>query len=151
MYFNGKIDDSYKTEQLVVDWGVLSSLKIQYYYVDGIITRPIPPNDTEEVTVTVHPSQVKFFEKDYEIVKTSFVETSQTFSISTNGKRYYLPLMEVIRGIIVPNAFLLNCLFEMHSFPAYFTEQREENLLRLHFTSVYNQKYLKIEYLYQLV
>lgn len=151
IYFTGKIDDSYKTEQLVVDWGVLSSLKIQHYYVDGIITRPIPPNDTEEVTVTVHPSQVKFFEKDYEIGKTSFVEKSQTFSISSNGKRYYLPLMEVIRGIIAPNAFLLNCLFEMHSFPAYFTEQREKNLLRLHFTSAYNQKYLKSEYLHQLV
>ncbi len=39
----------------------------------------------------------------------------------------------------------------MHSFPAYFTEQREQNLLRLHFTSAYNQKYLKSEYLHQLV
>lgn len=151
VYFNGKINGSYKTERLIVDWSVLLSLKIQHYYIDGMITRPIPPNDTAEVIVTIIPSQVKYFEKNYEIGRTNFIEKSQTFSINFNGERYYLPLLEVIRGILAPNAFLLNCLFEMNSFPVYFTEKRGSNSLSLYFTSAYNQKYLRNEYLHQLV
>lgn len=151
VYFSGKINNCYRTEKLEIDWTVLSSLVIQHYYIDGVITRPIIPNQTEEVTITIEPNKVGYFEKDYSIRGTNYTEKSQTFAIKYNGERFYLPLIEVIRGIIAPNAFLLNCLFEMNSLPMYFTEQREPGLLQLHFTSSYNTKYLKNEYLHHLV
>lgn len=151
VYFSGKVNDYYKTEKLIVDWTVLTSLVIQHYYVDGVITKPIAPNQIEEVTIIIEPNNVSYFEKDYSISGTNFIEISQIFSVKYNGERYYLPLIEVIRGIIAPNAFLLNGLVEMNSFPMYFTEYLEPDLMKLYFTSAYNLKYLKGEYLHHLV
>lgn len=151
VYFSGKVNGYYTTEKLIVDWTVLTSLIIQHYYVDGVITKPISPNQTEEIIITIDPNNVTYFDQNYSIRGTSYMETSQTFVIKYKGERFYLPLIEVMRGIIAPNAFLLNCLFEMNSFPLYFTEQYEPDLLRLHFTSSYNAKYLKNEYLHHLV
>lgn len=151
VYFSGKVNGYYKTEKLIVDWTVLTSLIIQHYYIDGVITKPIAPNQTEEIIITIDPNYVSYFEQNYSIRGTNYTETSQTFVIKYNEERFYLPLIEVLRGMIAPNAFLLNCLFEMNSFPLYFTEQYEPDLLRLHFTSSYNAKYLKNEYLHHLV
>ncbi|MGK4153614.1 Tn7-like element transposition protein TnsE [Kurthia gibsonii] len=151
VYFSGKVNGYYTTEKLIVDWTVLASLRIQHYYVDGVITQPISPNQTEEIIITINPNYVGYFEQNYSIRGTKYTEISQTFVIKYNGERFYLPLIEVLRGIIAPNAFLLNCLFEMNSFPLYFTEQYESDLLRLHFASSYNAKYLKNEYLHHLV
>ncbi|MER2121415.1 MAG: Tn7-like element transposition protein TnsE [Solibacillus sp.] len=151
VYFSGKVNGYYTTEKLIVDWTVLTSLIIQHYYVDGVITKPILPNQTEEIIITINPNYVGYFEQNYSIRGTNHMETSQTFVIKYNGERFYLPLIEVLRGIVAPNAFLLNCLFEMNSFPLYFTEQYEPDLLRLHFISSYNAKYLKNEYLNHLV
>ncbi|GGG26531.1 hypothetical protein GCM10007425_21420 [Lysinibacillus alkalisoli] len=151
VYFNGKVNGYYTTEKLIVDWNVLASLRIQHYYVDGIITKPIAPNQTEEIIITINSNHVGYFEQNYSIRGTNYTEISQTFVIKYNGERFYLPLIEVLRGVIAPNAFLLNCLFEMNSFPLYFTEEYESDLLRLRFTSLYNAKYLKNEYLHHLV
>lgn len=151
VYFSGKVNEYYTTEKLIVDWTVLTSLIIQHYYVDGVITKPISPNQIEEIIIIIDPNYVGYFEQNYLIRGTNYTETSQTFVIKYNGERFYLPLIEVLRGIVAPNAFLLNCLFEMNSFPLYFTEQYEPDLLRLHFTSSYNTNYLKNEYLHHLV
>ncbi|MBQ0139029.1 MAG: hypothetical protein KBT36_07015 [Kurthia sp.] len=151
VYFSGKVNGYYTTEKLIVDWTVLTSLIIQHYYVDGVITKPIAPNQTEEIIISIDPNYVGYFEQNYSIRGTNYTEISQTFVINYNGERFYLPLIEVLRGMIAPNAFLLNCLFEMNSFPLYFTEEYESDLLRLRFTSSYNAKYLKNEYLHHLV
>lgn len=151
VYFSGKVNGYYTTEKLIVDWTILTSLIIQHYYVDGVITKPISPNQIEEIIIIIDPNYVGYFEQNYSIRGTNYTETSQTFVIKYNGERFYLPLIEVLRGIVAPNAFLLNCLFEMNSFPLYFTEQYEPDLLRLHFTSSYNANYLKNEYLHHLV
>ncbi|MGJ7922798.1 hypothetical protein [Neobacillus sp. LXY-4] len=125
VYFSGKVNGYYTTEKLIFDWTVLTPLIIQHYYVDGVITKPIAPNQTEEIIITIDPNYVGYFEQNYSIRGTNYTETSQTFVIKYNGERFYLPLIEVLRGIIAPNAFLLNCLFEMNSLPLYFTEQYE--------------------------
>ena len=151
VYFSGKVSGYYTTEKLIVDWTTLTSLIIQHYYIDGVITQPISPNQTEEIIITIEPNCVGYFERDYTIHKTNYIERSQTFVIKHNRERLNLPLIEVMRGIIAPNAFLLNRIFEMNSFPLYFTEEYEPDLLRLHFTSSYNAKYLKNEYLHHLV
>ena len=44
-----------KTEKLLVDWGTLPALAIQHYYMDGDIRKSIPPNETEEVEITIYP------------------------------------------------------------------------------------------------
>ena len=53
VYFSGKVNGYYTTEKLIVDWTVLASLRIQHYYVDGVITQPISPNQTEEIIITI--------------------------------------------------------------------------------------------------
>jgi len=62
-----------------------------------------------------------------------------------------LPVIEVVRSILAPNRFLLYRLFEMYSFPQYFIENYYQNKIHLDFSSLYNIKYTKTAFLYQLV
>lgn len=67
------------------------------------------------------------------------------------NRSYTLPLIEVVRSILAPNRFLLYRLFEMNSFPQYFIENYYPNKIHLDFSSLYNIKYTKTAFLYQLV
>ena len=49
-----------KIEKILADWGTLPALAIQHYYVDGDITKSIPPQGINEVNITIYPNSVKY-------------------------------------------------------------------------------------------
>lgn len=140
-----------KTEKLLADWGTLSALAIQHYYMNGDIRKSIAPAGTEEVGMTIYPNNIVYFQKEWSIYGTDDKDMSSNCIVSTNNKNYILPLIEVVRSILAPNRFLLYRLFETNSFPQYFIEQYEANKIHLDFSSLYHRKYTKDNFLYQLV
>lgn len=140
-----------KTEKLLVDWGTLPVLAIQHYYIDGDIRKSTPPEETEEVEITIHPNKVAFYEKEWCVQGTNDKDVSRSFIVKQRNKSYILPLIEVVRSILAPNRFLLYRLFEANSFPQYFIENYESNKIHLHFSSQYHSKYTQSNFLYQLV
>ncbi|GAA0322709.1 hypothetical protein GCM10008967_11510 [Bacillus carboniphilus] len=143
--FKGKI------EKLLADWGTLPALAIQHYYLNGDISKSIPPVGTDEVEITIYPSDVSYFEKEWIIYGTNDKDMSRSFTVSYKNKKYTLPLIEVVRSILATNRFLLYRLFETNSFPQYFIEQHEAKRIHLDFSSLYHRKYTQDNYLYQLV
>src|SRR5699024_12356478 len=77
--------------------------------------------------------------------------TSRSFIFSFEGKNVILPVIEVLRSILAPNGFLLYRLFESNSFPQFFTETYEPNKIHLSFSSLYELKYTRTAFIYQLV
>ncbi|WP_368500717.1 Tn7-like element transposition protein TnsE [Bacillus sp. HSTU-bmb18] len=140
-----------RTETLLVDWGTLSALAIQHYYINGDISQSIPPSGIGEVEITIYPNAVTYSERDWSIFGTNDKDVSRSFIVLYQNKKYILPLIEVVRSILAPNRFLLYRLFETNSFPQYFIEQYELNKLHLDFSSQYHRKYTKDPYLFQLV
>ncbi|MEE6132825.1 Tn7-like element transposition protein TnsE [Priestia sp. GS2] len=140
-----------RTEKLLVDWGTLPALAIQHYYMNGDVSKSIAPEGTREIEMTIYPSAVGYFEKEWSIYGTNDKDMSRSFIVSFNNKNYILPLIEVVRSILAPNRFLLYRLFETNSFPQYFIEQTEANKIHLDFSSLYHRKYTKDNFLYQLV
>lgn len=140
------------TEKLLVDWGTLPSLAIQHYYVNGNIRKSsIPPEETEEIDITIFPNKVKTHKKEWIISGTNDKDISRSFIVKQGNRSYILPLIEVVRSILAPNRFLLYRLFEAHSFPQYFIENYENNKIHLDFTTLYHRKYTQSNFLYQLV
>lgn len=140
-----------KTEGLLVDWGTLPVLAIQHYYIDGDIRKSTPPEETEEVEVTIYPNNVAMYEKEWRVQGTNDKDVSRSFIVKQGNKSYILPLIEVVRSILAPNRFLLYRLFEANSFPQYFIENYESNKIHLHFSTQYHPKYTQSNFLYQLV
>lgn len=140
-----------RTEKILADWGTLPALAIQHYYLAGDISKSIVPTGTDEVEITIYPSDVNYSEKEWSIFGTKDKDISRSFTVSYKNKKYILPLIEVVRSILAPNRFLLYRLFETNSFPQYFIEQHEANKIHLDFSSLYHRKYTKDNYLYQLV
>ena len=140
-----------KTEKILADWGTLPALSIQHFYINGDISKSIPPAGTEEVELTIYPNTVGYFEKEWNIYGTNDKDMSRSFIVSYKNKKYILPLIEVVRSILAPNRFLLYRLFETNSFPQYFIELYEANKIHLDFSSLYHRKYTKDIFLYQLV
>ncbi|MEX3748289.1 MULTISPECIES: Tn7-like element transposition protein TnsE [Lysinibacillus] len=140
-----------RTEKLLVDWGTLPALAIQYYYVDGDIKKSIPPGETKEIEITIYPNKVNTHEREWRIYGTNDKDISRSFIVKHGNRSYTLPLIEVVRSILAPNRFLLYRLFESHSFPQYFIEKYEFNKIHLDFSSLYHRKYTQSTFLYQLV
>ncbi|MGD7009325.1 Tn7-like element transposition protein TnsE [Metabacillus sp. 84] len=140
-----------RTEKLLVDWGTLPALAIQHYYMNGDVSKSIAPEGTREIEMTIYPSAVGYFEKEWSIYGTSDKDMSRSFIVSFNNKNYILPLIEVVRSILAPNRFLLYRLFETNSFPQYFLEQTDANKIHLDFSSLYHRKYTKDSFLFQLI
>ncbi|MGP4074024.1 Tn7-like element transposition protein TnsE [Piscibacillus sp. B03] len=139
------------TKKVLLDWGTLPCLAIQHYYSDGVITTSHPPQGVKEVDITLFPNNVKYFEKHWNILGSSDPATSRSFIFSFDGKNVILPVIEVLRSILAPNGFLLYRLFESNSFPQYFTETYESNKVHLSFSSLYELKYTKTAFIYQLI
>lgn len=140
-----------KTEELLVDWGTLPVLAIQHYYIDGDIRKSTPPEETEEVEITIYPNNVAMYEKEWRVQGTNDKDVSRSFIVKQGNQSYILPLIEVVRSILAPNRFLLYRLFEANSFPQYFIENYESNKIHLHFSTQYHPKYTQSNFLYQLV
>lgn len=140
-----------KTEKILADWGTLPALAIQHYYVDGDITKSIPPQGINEIEMTIYPNNVSTHERDWKVQGTNDKDVSRSFIVKQGNQSYILPVIEVVRSILVPNRFLLYRLFEMNSFPQYFIENYYPNKIHLDFSSLYNIKYTKTAFLYQLV
>lgn len=140
-----------KVEKLLVDWGTLPTLAIQHYYLDGDIRKSNPPQGIEEIEMTIYPDNVSFYERDWKIQGTYDQDVSSSFIVKQGNRSYIFPLIEVVRSILAPNRFLLYRLFEANSFPQYFVENYYSNKIHLDFSSLYNIKYTKTAFLYQLV
>lgn len=139
------------TKKILLDWGTLPCLAIQHYYMDGVITTSQPPLDAKEVDITIDPNCVRYYEKPWKIPGSNDPATSRSFIFSSQGRNVVLPVIEVVRSILAPNGFLLYRLFESNSFPQYFTETYESDKLHLSFSSLYELKYTKTAFVYQLV
>ncbi|MBO0992596.1 Tn7-like element transposition protein TnsE [Bacillus sp. SD088] len=139
------------TEKILMDWGTLPCLAIQHYYNDGIITSSQPPNGVQEVDITIYPNSAKYYEKPWRILGSEDPATSRSFIFTFDGKNVILPVIEVLRSILAPNGFLLYRLFESNSFPQFFTEKYEPNKIHLSFSSLYELKYTRTVFIYQLV
>ncbi|MGG4178624.1 hypothetical protein ABEW03_04755 [Virgibacillus pantothenticus] len=118
---------------------------------DGEITTSQPPLDAKEVDITLDPNGVRYYEKPWKIPGSNDPATSRSFIFSSQGKNVVLPVIEVVRSILAPNGFLLYRLFESNSFPPYFTETYESDRIHLSFSSLYELKYTKTAFVYQLV
>lgn len=139
------------TKKVLLDWGTLPCLAIQHYYSDGVITTSQHPRDAKEVDITIYPNGVRYYEKPWKIPGSNDPATSRSFIFPFQGKNVVLPVIEVLRSILAPNGFLLYRLFESNSFPQYFTETYESNKIHLSFSSLYELKYTKTAFIYQLV
>lgn len=139
------------TKKILLDWGTLPCLAIQHYYSDGVITTSEPPRDAKEVDITIYPNDVRYYEKPWKILGSNDPATSRSFIFSFQEKNVVLPVIEVLRSILAPSGFLLYRMFESNSFPQYFTETYESNKIHLSFSSLYELKYTKTEFVYQLV
>ncbi|MEC1305427.1 Tn7-like element transposition protein TnsE [Lysinibacillus capsici] len=140
-----------KTEKILADWGTLPALAIQHYNVDGDIRKSISPQGIDEIEITIYPNNVSIYERDWQVQGTNDQDVSRSFIVKQGNRSYILPVIEVVRSILAPNRFLLYRLFEMNSFPQYFIENYYPNKIHLHFSSLYNIKYTKTTFLYQLV
>ena len=140
-----------KTEKILTDWGMLPALAIQHMYIDGDLRHSLPPDNIEEVDLTIFPQSVRYTEREWTVQGMNDTDMSRSFIVKFNNKSYTLPLIEVVRSILAPNRFLLYRLFEMNSFPQYFIENYTEAQIQLSFSSQYNLKYTKKSFLYQLV
>lgn len=140
-----------KTEKILADWGTLPALAIQHYYVDGDITKSIPPKGINEIDITIYLNNVSAYERDWQVQGTNDKDISRSFIVKQGNRSYILPLIEVVRSILAPNRFLLYRLFEANSFPQYFIENYENNKIHLYFSSQYHRKYTQSDFLYQLV
>lgn len=140
-----------KTEKILTDWGMLPALAIQHMYIDGDLRHSLPPDNIEEVDLTIFPQSVRYTEREWTVQGMNDTDMSRSFIVKFNNKSYTLPLIEVVRSILAPNRFLLYRLFEMNSFPQYFIENYTEGQIQLSFSSQYNLKYTKKSFLYQLV
>lgn len=138
------------TKRLLVDWGTLPALAIQHLYMDGDISKSIAPTGTEEAEIMIYPKSVTYSEREWTIFGTADKDISRSFIVSYKNKKYILPLIEAVHSILAPNRFLLYRLFESNSFPQYFIEHYSANNLHLDFTSLYDQKYTKGNFIYQL-
>lgn len=144
-------DKEVKVEKILADWGTLPALAIQHYYIEGDITKSIPPEGINEIDITIYPNNVSTYERDWKVQGTNDKDISRSFIVKQGNRSYILPLIEVVRSILAPNRFLLYRLFEANSFPQYFIENYHPNKIHLDFSSIYNIKYTKIVFLYQLV
>lgn len=140
-----------RTERLLLDWGTLPALMIQHYYIDGSLQYIKPPENIEEVEITIYPDAVRYSERNWTVQGTGDIDKSRSFSITYNNKNYVLPLIEVVRSILAPNRFLLSRLFESNSFEQYFLVSCINNDIDIAFTSNYEFKYTRSQFLYQLV
>lgn len=140
-----------KTEKLLVDWGTLPALAIQHYYINGDIRKSTPPEETEEVEISIYPNNVAEYGKEWCVQGTDDKDVSRSFILKQGNRSYILPLIEVVRSILAPNRFLLYRLFEANSFPQYFIENYESNKIHLYFSSQYHRKYTQSDFLYQLI
>lgn len=138
------------TKCIEADWGTLPLLEIQHYYTDGKLNRAAPAKENEIIEITIDPHAVRYSEKEWSIQGTKEKDISQSFIVTWEGEKYTLPLIEVIKAILAPNRFLLYQIFEPHAFPLYFHHEMEDDKLHFHFTSLYDFKYTKTEYLLQL-
>lgn len=43
------------------------TLAIQHYYVDGDITKSIPPTGINEIDITISPNNVSAYERDWQV------------------------------------------------------------------------------------
>lgn len=139
------------TEKVLLEWGTLPCLAIQHFYSDGVITTSQSPQGVREVDITIYPKRVKYYEKSWNIQGSNDPATSRSFIFSFNGRNVVLPVIEVLRSILAPNGFLLYRMFESNSFPQFFTETYEPNKIHLNFSSLYELKYTRTEFIYQLV
>ncbi|MED1662774.1 Tn7-like element transposition protein TnsE [Brevibacillus laterosporus] len=138
------------TKYIDADWGTLPALSIQHYYLDGNLNKGYSPEETEIIEITIDPKSVRYSEKVWRIQGANEEDLSQSFFITFEGEKYILPLIEVIRSIIAPNRFLLYLLFEPNSFPLYFYHNIEDQKIHFQFTSLYEIKYTRPEYLLHL-
>lgn len=132
-----------KTEKILADWGTLPALAIQHYYVNGDITKSIPPQGINEVNITIYPNNVSVYERDWQVQGTNDKDISRSFIVKQGNQSYVLPLIEVVRSILAPNRFLLYLLFQMDSFAQYFLETYSPDKIHLDFSSNYHVKYTK--------
>ncbi len=139
------------TKKLLLDWGTLPCFAIQHFYSDGVITTSQPPQGAREVDITIYPDRVRYYEKPWSIQGSDDTAISRSFTFSFNDKNVILPVIEALRSILAPNGFLLYRLFESNSFPQFFTETYEPNNIHLSFSTLYELKYTKTAFIYQLV
>ncbi|MCG7410822.1 Tn7-like element transposition protein TnsE [Paenibacillus sp. ACRRX] len=138
------------TKCIEVDWGTLPLLAIQHYYQDGNLMKAFSPDDSEIIEVTINPQSVRYSEKEWRIQGARDEDVSQSFTVTCEGEKYTLPLIEVIRSILAPNRFLLYQIFEPNSFPLYFHHKIEDQTIHFQFTSLYEFKYTRPEFLLHL-
>ncbi len=139
------------TKKIMLDWGTLPALAIQHFYVNGDIRKSISPSGIGEIDMTIYPNVVNRYEKAWHIYGSKDKATSRSFIFPFDGKTVILPVIEVIRSILAPNRFLLYRLYESNSFPQYLIESYEPNKIHLSFSSQYELKYTKPEFLFHLV
>ncbi|WP_232782718.1 hypothetical protein [Macrococcoides caseolyticum] len=94
-----------KTEKILADWGTLSALAIQHYYVDGDITKSIPPTGINELDITISPNNFSAYEQDWQVQGKNDKDISRSFIVKQGNRSYTLPLIELVRSILAPNRF----------------------------------------------
>ncbi|WP_276916566.1 Tn7-like element transposition protein TnsE [Aneurinibacillus aneurinilyticus] len=146
VYFQGKG----RTEKLLMDWGSLPLLAIQRFYKNGNFTSSKVHKNDETMEITLYPDHITRSERPWSIIGYPDKLKSRNFLFRHEGSVVMIPIIEVIRGILAPNRFLLYRLLESNSFPLYFVESLTRQQLHFDFSSSYHKKYTAPGFLNQL-
>lgn len=142
-YFKG----SKATRKILLDWASVHFLSVDKYYIDGNLNNGEIAANTEVVDINLNGIKAQYIEKDWEIWGSGFKDKtkSKTFNFNKYGKLYTIPIIEIIRAILAPDAFTLNRIVEMNTLENYFTYKINSKNLDIHFTSLYDKGLLKEE------
>lgn len=139
-----------RTEKILMDWGTLPLLSIQRFYKNGSLTSSKVSKNDETMEITLSPNLVTYSERPWSITGIADKLKSKNFIFKNDGSTIMIPIIELIRGILAPNRFLLYRLMELDSFPLYFVETLTEKHLHFDFFSSYHKKYTAAVFLKHL-
>lgn len=145
VFFNGKN----KTEKIVLNWGLLPLLRLQRSYKNGIINESFGESDKfPTFKIEIEPCATLYYEKD---VKIQGTETKSKSIIFKSDKKIIVPIIELIRGLLAPNVFLLYRILEPNTLAAYYQFEQLEKCLNLNLFSTFDKKYIRTSVLKDLI
>lgn len=150
VFFNGKN----KTAKIVLNWGLLPLLRLQRSYKNGIINESFSESDeVPMLKIEIEPCETLYYEKDVVIQGTATKGKSIIFKTKQkkSKQKIIIPIIELIRGLLAPNIFLLYRLLEPNTLAAYYQFERIEKNLNLNLFSTFDNKYIRTSILKDLL
>jgi hypothetical protein len=140
------------TKRLLLDWGSVHFLALEKNYTNGNLNNGETDENVEIIDINLNGVKAEYNEKPWEIRGEGFYlkTKSKTFNFYKAGVHYTVPIIEIIRAILAPDKFMLYRILEMDGLENYFTYEVKDRKLNIYFSSEYEAKLLKNEYINHL-